>query len=283
MITAAIGVGLAWAGAAWCGDGRAAGPASGNLAPKVLLVWTAPDHPYATHMYESECRLLARLLAQNGVDAVVSPEAEWPKDETVFEGVRSIVYYSRPAGDVVLSDAHAPKFRALMKEGVGYAAIHWGTCAWDGKYEKEYQRVLGGVFHPPRSGPKMGTSKLVQAEPGSDVCRGWKEYDLHDEFYMGMTFLEKTTQVLKVDVEGTEETVAWTYQRPDSEGGGRSFGCTLLHFHENMKIEAFRRAIVNGILWSAGLEVPEGGARVDVTEDDLRLPPEPARPGANAK
>lgn len=242
--------------------------------PRVLLAWTAPDHPYATHMYEFECHLLAKLLNQNGVDAIVSPDGEWPKDENLFEGLASIVYYSKPAGDIVLSDAHAPKFRALMKQGVGFAAVHWGTCAWADAYEKEYESILGGVFHPPRSGPKMGTSKLVQAAPESPVCHGWKEYELHDEFYMGMTFLERTTRVLKVNVEGVEETVAWTYERPDESGGGRSFGCTLLHFHENMKIEAFRRAIVNGILWSAGVEVPEGGANVDVSEEDLQLPPE---------
>ncbi len=91
---------------------------------------------------------------------------------------------------------------------------------------------------------------------------------------MGMPFLEKTRRVLQVNVDGVEETVAWTYERPAESGGGRSFGCTLLHFHENMKIEAFRKAIVNGILWSAGVEVPEGGAKVDVREEDLQLPPE---------
>ena len=243
--------------------------------PRVLLVWTAPDHPYSTHMYEADCRLLARLLNQNGVEAVVSPDAEWPKDEKVFEGVKSIVYYSKPAGDIVLADAHKEKFRALMKSGVGFAAVHWGTCAWDEKYEKEYQDILGGVFHPPRSGPKMGDSKLVQLVPASPVCRGWKEYDLHDEFYMGMTFLAKTAQVLKITVEGTTETVAWTYERPD---GGRSYGNTLAHFHDNFKIEAFRRAIVNGILWSAGVEGPAGGAKVEVSEEDLKLPPEAVKP-----
>ena len=36
----------------------------------VLLVGSRPDHPYASHMYEFECRLLATCLAKNdGVTA----------------------------------------------------------------------------------------------------------------------------------------------------------------------------------------------------------------------
>jgi len=244
-------------------------PAVARAPARVLLVWSAPDHPWATHMYEFECRLLAACLTLNGVEAVVSPEAEWPRDGKIFEGVKSIVYYSKPAGDIVLSDAHRKEFLAMMNAGVGFAALHWGTCAWDAKHEKEYLGILGGVFHPPRSGPKIAESKLVQLVPDSPVCRGWTEYTLHEEFYLGMTFLESTVQVLRATVDGADETVAWTFERP---GGGRSFGCTLAHFHDNFKIEAFRRAIVNGILWSAGVEVPEGGANVAVGDAELLLP-----------
>jgi type 1 glutamine amidotransferase len=121
----------------------------------------------------------------------------------------------------------------------------------------------------------MGDSKLVQLAPDSPVCRGWKEYDLHEEFYLGMKFLPSATQVLSATVGGKNETVAWTYERP---GGGRSFGTTLAHFHANFKTEAFRRAIVNGILWSAGVDVPAGGADVSVTDEDLSLPPQTPAP-----
>jgi type 1 glutamine amidotransferase len=42
---------------------------------------------------------------------------------------------------------------------------------------------------------------------------------------------------------------------------GRSFGTTLGHFHDNFANESFRRLIVNGILWSARIDVPPDGAR----------------------
>jgi type 1 glutamine amidotransferase len=67
--------------------------------------------------------------------------------------------------------------------------------------------------------------------------------------------------------------VGWAYERDD---GGRAYGTTLGHFYENFERERFRRTIVNAVLWTAHREVPQGGARVDVGDDVLKLPPEKA-------
>ncbi|MGB6041579.1 MAG: hypothetical protein WBF93_00355, partial [Pirellulales bacterium] len=50
---------------------------------------------------------------------------------------------------------------------------------------------------------------------------------------------------------------------------------TLGHFFDSFKNESFRRAIVNGILWSSQVEIPEEGASVKLTDEDLKLPPKP--------
>ena len=63
--------------------------------------------------------------------------------------------------------------------------------------------------------------------------------------------------------------------RPAS-AGGRSFGTTLGHFHENFTLPAFRRALVNGILWAARIDVPADGAAVEVATELLQLPAKPA-------
>ena len=49
--------------------------------------------------------------------------------------------------------------------------------------------------------------------------------------------------------------------------GGRSFGFTGGHFHHNWANENFRRLVTNGILWTAKIEVPTGGAKVEWTRD----------------
>jgi hypothetical protein len=65
--------------------------------------------------------------------------------------------------------------------------------------------------------------------------------------------------------------LGWAYERDD---GGRAYGTTLGHFYRNFEREAFRRTFVNGILWTAHRQVPQGGARVDVSDDVLNLAPE---------
>jgi len=62
---------------------------------RILVVPTALDHPWNSHMYDHECKLLVRCLNQNpGVEAFLSPDLDWPKDPKVLEGVGSIVFYS---------------------------------------------------------------------------------------------------------------------------------------------------------------------------------------------
>lgn len=242
-----------------------------DAATKILLCYTKPDHPYASHMYEFECRLLAKCLKQTeGVETVIVQD--WPEDEATFDGVKTIVYYSRPAGDIVLHPQHRDKFKQLMKDGVGLVCIHWATGSNDAN-APDWTAALGGWFNRPPCGLKTTTSKLTQANAEHPVCRGWKDYDLRDEFYLDLRFHEDTQPLMTVEVNDKQQVVGWAIERKD-EGGGRSFGTTLGHFHENFAIESFRRAIVNGILWTAHVEVPESGAPVALEESDWKLPPE---------
>jgi type 1 glutamine amidotransferase len=95
---------------------------------------------------------------------------------------------------------------------------------------------------------------------------------LRDEYYLQLKFKDKITPIATVELDKKEHTVAWTYERPESKEG-RSFGCVLGHFHSNFGEKPFRQMLVNGILWTAHIEVPEMGAPVAVTAKDLELPP----------
>jgi len=55
---------------------------------------------------------------------------------------------------------------------------------------------------------------------------------------------------------GMHEHLAWAHQRPD---GGRGFGFTGGHFHWNWAHNDFRKAALNGIAWTAGIEIPSSG------------------------
>jgi|1185.fasta_scaffold108670_1 type 1 glutamine amidotransferase len=246
--------------------GRAAEPAHKTI----VLVYTQPDHPWASHMYEQECKLLAHCLKQTpGVDSTVAKD--WP-EKSQLDHASSLVFYSRPAGDLALSPEHRNQFLQSMKEGVGFAAIHWATGA-EVERGQEYSNVSGGWFNFAHAGLKVDSQQLVQVNPDHPICRGWKPYQLHDEFYLNMKFHEQAKPLLKVNIDGKDQVVAWTMERPDSHEG-RSFATTLGHFHENFTVPSFRRAIVNGILWTAHVEVPDQGAPVEADEKELKLPPQ---------
>ena len=54
--------------------------------------------------------------------------------------------------------------------------------------------------------------------------------------------------------------------RPD---GGRGFGFTGAHFHNNWANDDFRKLVLNAILWVAKADVPKGGVKSQVTEEML--------------
>ena len=129
---------------------------------------------------------------------------------------------------------------------------------------------LGGTWVS-SVGLSGGTSTLTQLIPDHPVCRGWKEWEIDDEYYLDPTIVDAKPLLRVTERGGKDVIVGWVFDRP---GGGRSFATTLGHPYKNFKNESFRRMVVNGILWSAGIDVPMEGARVDVPADALALPPE---------
>jgi hypothetical protein len=264
-----------WLGVLVCGLlGGVANAGEDNT--RILLIGKNNDHAYGTHEYMFECNLLARCLKQTkGVETVVSNG--WPKDEAQLKGVKAIVLYTANGGNVLLAPGVRDQALKMLKKGVGLTAIHWSTGA-DKARGDEWQHILGAWFST-ADGSRLNTTttKLIQAAPKHPICHGWQEYDLRDEYYLDLKFTPDIKPVLTVklpnkDKQVTDYTVGWTYERPDSKGG-RSFGLVLGHFHDNFADKNFRKAVVNGVLWTAHRDVPAAGAPVDVIAEELKLPP----------
>jgi hypothetical protein len=241
-------------------------------AAKIVLIGHKPDHPPGTHLYLRECGLLAKCLQQTpGVTAVVSDG--WPRESAILDGASAIVIYSSPGAEIIFRPDHADQAEAFLKRGVGLTALHWATGIADAKNNRladRYLRALGGLFGFGWSGLDISTSRVEPVLPGHPVSRGWGVYDLKDEWYLDLKFLPEAKPLAKVRVKGKEQVVAWVCDRKDS-AGGRSYGNTLGHFHENFGIEPFRKAIVNGVLWTAHRDIPVGGAPCAITAEDMRL------------
>lgn len=240
---------------------------------QVLFIGKQPDHPFGTHMYLHTGEMLARCLERSGrVETIVSDG--WPKNPKVLEDVDAIVLYMTPAAEFLLDGPHRTDFELMMKRGVGLVTLHWASSVHQKNYDRlgpKWTSYLGGTWIS-NVGLHTGNSPLEQLDPSHPISRGWTEYELHDEFYLNPAIGRDAAPLLRVTAGEQEVIVGWAYERDD---GGRSFGTTLGHFYRNFQREPFRRMVVNSILWSARVEVPEDGARVDLPEDQLALPKKP--------
>jgi type 1 glutamine amidotransferase len=261
-------------GLAVCFLALAGGLASAEEKPKtrILFIGKDPDHPYGSHMYMHTCGMLAKCVELTpDVEAVVSNG--WPKDAKTLEGVKTIVVYTSPAAELLLEGPHRAQVDELMKKGVGLVTIHWASSVNKNNFDRlgaTWLGYLGGTWVS-NVGLSGGKSPLKQLLPDHPVCRGWKEYEIDDEYYLDPVIKQAKPLLQVRDRKDKEVIVGWVFERPD---GGRAFGTTLGHPYKNFQIEAFRRMVVNAILWSAHVEVPKDGAPVNLPEKDLALPPQ---------
>jgi type 1 glutamine amidotransferase len=247
------------------------GPTFGHENPKtkILFLGKDPDHPYGSHMYMHTCGILAKCVELTpGIETVVSNG--WPRDAGTLDRVKTVVAYTSPAAELLLDGAHRGQVDDMMKKGVGLVTIHWASSVNQSNFARlgpTWLSYVGGTWVS-NVGLSSGRSLLKQLIPEHPVCRGWKEYEIEDEYYLNPTIKEAKPLLQVTERKGQDVIVGWVYERPD----GRAFATTLGHPYSNFQREPFRRMIVNAILWSAHVEVPKQGAPVNLKEADLALP-----------
>jgi type 1 glutamine amidotransferase len=242
---------------------------------RILFIGKDPDHPYGSHMYMHTCGVLAKCVELTpGVEAVVSNG--WPKDKALLAGVKTVVVYTNPAAEFLLDSPDRDEIESAFKNGVGMTTIHWASTVKKENYDRLgplWLRYAGGTWIS-NIGLSDGVSTVKRLEPNHPISRGWKEFELNDEYYLDPV-LKGAKPLLQVrEKKGKDVVVGWTYERPD---GSRAFATTLGHSYKYFQLESFRQMIVNGILWSAKVDVPMTGAPIDVGEQVLTLPPAPLK------
>src|SRR5688572_33217721 len=85
---------------------------------RILLVASQPDHPWATHMYQHECKLLGKCL-ENVPEVQAITSVGWPRDEAQLADVKAIVFYCKHAGDILLDETRRQQCEHLLREGAG--------------------------------------------------------------------------------------------------------------------------------------------------------------------
>jgi hypothetical protein len=254
----------------------AGGLAWADAAPKrLLLLGQAPDgHPPTTHEYLAGLKILGFCLKQvPGLEVQIEQADEpWIEGPAKLERADGCVLFLSEGAKWADADPRRYEaFTRLAARGGGLVGLHWGIGTKDAEHIEPYLRLLGGCH----GGPDRRYTVIEtqwQATGGHPITTAVNaRLKVRDEFY----FRLKLTQpegaiepIVRVPIEGQDETVAWTWQRPD---GGRSFGFSGLHFHDNWRHEAYRRLVSQAVLWTLKLPVPDAGLPVDVPDEILEL------------
>ncbi len=250
---------------------------------RLLLLWHSPDgHPRLTHEYQAGMKLIASLLQRQRVTErriqpiLVHANDPWREGPELLDGAdAAALFVSEGAAWLSRDPKRLAGFQRLAGRGGGLAGIHWGIGTRKAEPIPAFLSLLGGCHGGPDRKYKVVTALASPAADGKrrhPVLRGLKPFEIKDEFYYRLKLATPTrriTSLLRVPIDGKTETVSWGFERPD---GGRSFGFSGLHFHQNWSRAEYRRLVLQGLLWTLKQPIPESGIAVPLKPSDLELP-----------
>ncbi len=238
---------------------------AGDAKKRVLLLWQKPDgHPKNTHEYELGQRILKRELNKfsNLDTTLVNADDPW-KDgpELLAKADGAVLFISEGARWLNSDGKRLAAFQAAAKRGVGLSVLHWGMGTKDAENIKPFVDLFGGCHGgPDRKYKVLETDAFAVTEKQHPIQNGLGKFKVRDEFYYTLKFpKDGTWPILQARIDGENHTVAWAFDRP---GGGRSFGFSGLHFHENWQLPEYRRLVTQGVLWTLNVPIPKDGINV---------------------
>ncbi len=240
---------------------------------KIVLIAGSNYFKPGEHEYIAGCAALTDLLMQTPRVAPVLA-IDWPRKPETFKGASSVVmFFDGGKKHGLLTGDRLAQIQKLADQNVGLVGLHQLVDFPEGLGEKG-KVLLGATF-------KSGASKRAhwvhdfKAFPEHPITRGVKPFQIDDGFLWKLDFVDEYKGVFPLmnaigpkdtTTKPEESLVGWAFER---ETGGRSFTFTGAHLHASLAQEGYRRLLTNAILWSAGVEVPEGGAKVQLDEAQL--------------
>ena len=295
--------------AMWCVPGLA----SETQGKKIVIVAGKPSHPPRMHEFNAGVQLLAPCFKDVPNLTVNYVLNGWPKDESVFEGTDAVVFYMDGGGRHEIVQENGRRLKLIdqwVSTGVGVGFMHFGVEVVPDQAGQEMKRWIGGHYENLFSCNPIWEPNFAVL-PDHPITRGVKPFQVSDEWYFNMRFISdipgnkvETVDDLKFypilvavasdDVRngpyvypkgpyehiqanaGRAEAMMWAVERPD---GGRGYGFTGGHFHDNWANDDFRKVVLNAMLWIAKIEVPEQGVQsaLEAGAIDANLDPKPER------
>jgi hypothetical protein len=291
--------------------------ACGDEPKRMVLIAGKPSHPPRMHEFNAGVQLLAKCLKDfDERSSEVSLDVQfvlngWPRDEQVLKNADAVVFYMDGGGghEVVQESGRRMKLvEELASNGVGIGCMHFAVEVVADQAGKEFKRWIGGHYeHMFSCNPiwEPSFSKL----PEHPITRGVRPFQIKDEWYFNMRFIDQLSgnesaktaagQFFPILVaspsddvrdgpyvypagpyphiesnRGRAESMMWAIERPD---GGRGFGFTGGHFHDNWGNEDFRKTVLNACLWLTKAEVPMSGVESQVSQSELNTNLDPKK------
>jgi hypothetical protein len=251
-------------------------PAPAAPSKKLLLVGCDPDgHPPQTHEYMAGLRVLRKCLeGAEGVEVTIvkafGPWRDGPELIGRADGV--VLFVSEGARWLQDDPKRLEALRQLAKRKGSLAVLHWGMGTREAKPIDDFLALFGACHGGPDRKYVVIETEPTLADRQHPIVRGIPEkFKVKDEFYYRLKVVkpaEGLKPILRVPIEGKDEMVSWAWTRPE---GGRSFGFSGLHFHDNWKREEYRQLVTQGVLWTLDVPIPAKGLPVKVSEDDLKI------------
>lgn len=251
---------------------------------KIIFLAGRPSHRSGHHEFRAGSLLLAnRLNAQTDLPINAHVISGWPKDDSVLNDAAAIIIYCD--SDSVVRN-HYKRLMELSNQGTGLLFMHYGVHPKKPKDGRDfYHPTIGGFMETGLSVNPHWVADLT-AKEGHPISRGIDQpIKVLDEFYYNMNFAkgafplataipnEKKLKPINLWNKngpagfGKPQSLLWGFEKPD---GTRGAGYTGGHYHQNWAIDGIRTLILNTIVWTAGLEVPEKGVNSKkVTEEEL--------------
>jgi type 1 glutamine amidotransferase len=268
---------------------------------KLIIIAGKPSHGPRQHEFRAGSLLLQKCLANVSGLVVEVDDMGWVKDEKTFDDADAVVIYADGGkGHPALQGDHPAKLSALIQKGVGFGCMHYGVEVPADTGGPEFKKWVGGYYEDHFSCNPVWEPKFDEFVD-HPITRGVKPFSTHDEWYFNMRFAEgisgdkpaeadgmkfwpilsaKPSDAVRkgpyeypkgpydhiVAASGRSETMMWAVERPD---GGRGFGFTGGHAHDNWGNDDQRKVVLNALVWVAKAEVPAGGVQSKVTKEDL--------------
>ncbi|SIN73817.1 Trehalose utilisation [Singulisphaera sp. GP187] len=252
-------------------------------AVKIVLIAGSSTYKPGEHDYLAGCVTLMNLLRQSP-HVVPVLAIDWPKKPETLEGAQAIVMLF-DGGDkhALLKDDRLALIEKLADKEVGIVQLHQ-AADYPKKHGDRVRSLVGGAWEQGYSQRAHWVAKFetFSAEP---IFRGVTPFSVDDGWLTrlrfapekkGVTALLRTVSPKDSKTKESDDgaIVSWLYERPD---GARSFTFTGGHLHQSFAEEGYRRFLVNGILWTAGVAIPASGAPVALNPTDLNTSA-PAKP-----